>query len=1083
LPKFKVEAVTDRDFYLPGEEVTGGVNARYFFGKPVEEGKVVLTGYTFDVQLNEVFRVEGETDAEGLYDFAFELPDYLVGGGLEEQVATFIVEVAVTDGADHTERINLRLPVARQHILIEAVPESGDLVPGVENIVYLVTAAPDGTPVPTDLTIQAEGRSYTVESGDYGLAAWRFTPTNAWQEVQVTARDGQGHSAQRTIYFEPQGYGTVLLRPDRAIYRVGDTMGVDIFSTESTGSLYLDIIRDGQTVSTRALKPEEGHARSEIDLTADLYGTLELHAYIIGQQGEIRRDTRVVVVDAPQDLAIAMGADKEVYLPGETAALDFAVTGASGEGVPSVLGLAAVDESVYALQEQDPGFLKIYFLLEKELMEPKYDLHGFNLPDLMRQDEEEIPIREAREQAAQASLAGTGTGGGHSLVLNTREIKEQGLWDRQAIIINWVTRILLGFTPLLPLAITGVVVASLAKEQILGRSLLLGLLIVVLLAISIITLAYSLPAPQWYDDTLGGRLLYLMEDVLASDPLLVVVGLWGVVGFLAFIGLAIRAVVKKEYARLAGLALLLLYVIALPLLIFAAGSSDVTPPDWLAVPALIIFVLLVPAALLIWGAGDIWQRRPWRALGSFAMMIVPLLVPVLGLMMAFSLSGGLSTFDTVNRGLVGAPGGQVWADEGLEMVEEMEAPRAEPIPEPVEEAPADKQAGPTSTSSAEPPRLRQLFGETMAWLPELITEEDGTLHLDLPLYDNITTWRLTAMAHSQDGRLGAETFGLRVFQNFFVDFDLPYAMTQNDEVSLPVAVYNYLEEAQTVRVVLEEEPWFEMLGEAEKTLEIGPGDVDVVRFPIRVTATQGRFRPTVWAYGLLGSGEQMSDATTATHDVIIVPDGEKFELSWSGRLEENVIHTVEIPNAIVTGTAKVAVKVYPGIVSQVVEGMDAILQMPYGCFEQTSSATYPNVLVLDYMATTGQSTPEIQMKAEQYINLGYQRLTTFEVPGGGFSLFGDVPPDRMLTAYGLMEFTDMARVFPVDENFVDRAAQWLMAQQDADGSWENDRGLVHEQTWSNLGNDRVPVTAYITWALIYAGYGDESAAQQGLTYV
>ncbi len=86
------------------------VDVNYFFGKPVDEGQVVLTGYTFDVQLNEVFRIEGQTDADGHSDFAFDLPDYFVGGGLEDQLATFVVEVAVTDGAEHTERIHLNLP-------------------------------------------------------------------------------------------------------------------------------------------------------------------------------------------------------------------------------------------------------------------------------------------------------------------------------------------------------------------------------------------------------------------------------------------------------------------------------------------------------------------------------------------------------------------------------------------------------------------------------------------------------------------------------------------------------------------------------------------------------------------------------------------------------------------------------------------------------------------------------------------------------------------------------------------------------------------------------------------------------------
>jgi hypothetical protein len=62
------------------------------------------------------------------------------------------------------------------------------------------------------------------------------------------------------------------------------------------------------------------------------------------------------------------------------------------------------------------------------------------------------------------------------------------------------------------------------------------------------------------------------------------------------------------------------------------------------------------------------------------------------------------------------------------------------------------------------------------------------------------------------------------------------------------------------------------------------------------------------------------------------------------------------------------------------------------------------------MQTTGQASPEVQMTAEKYVGTGYQRLLTFEVPGGGFSLFGNPPAEVFLTAYGLMEFNDMAEV-------------------------------------------------------------------------
>ena len=166
----------------------------------------------------------------------------------------------------------------------------------------------------------------------------------------------------------------------------------------------------------------------------------------------------------------------------------------------------------------------------------------------------------------------------------------------------------------------------------------------------------------------------------------------------------------------------------------------------------------------------------------------------------------------------------------------------------------------------------------------------------------------------------------------------------------------------------------------------------------------------------------MSDAIQK--EVRVYPDGKPIRFTHSDRLTPGtpVRQTVTIPAEAIPGTQNLLVKIYPGILSQVVEGLDSILRMPYGCFEQTSSTTYPNVLVLDYLKTTNQAAPEAQMKAEEYINLGYQRLTTFEVGStGGFSLFGDAPADRMLTAYGLQEFSDMSRVHDVDPDMIQRA--------------------------------------------------------------
>src|SRR5262249_34532828 len=108
-------------------------------------------------------------------------------------------------------------------------------------------------------------------------------------------------------------------------------------------------------------------------------------------------------------------------------------------------------------------------------------------------------------------------------------------------------------------------------------------------------------------------------------------------------------------------------------------------------------------------------------------------------------------------------------------------------------------------------RIRDWFPETLLWRPELITDDSGRANLELPLADSITTWRLTASAVTADGRLGAAREKIKVFQPFFVDVNLPVALTRGDELAVPVVVYNYLDKAQEVELTLADAPWLTLL--------------------------------------------------------------------------------------------------------------------------------------------------------------------------------------------------------------------------------------------------------------------------------
>ena len=374
-------------------------------------------------------------------------------------------------------------------------------------------------------------------------------------------------------------------------------------------------------------------------------------------------------------------------------------------------------------------------------------------------------------------------------------------------------------------------------------------------------------------------------------------------------------------------------------------------------------------------------------------------------------------------------------------------------------------------------RVRQWFPETLLWRPEIVTDDAGRATLDVPLADSITTWRLSASAVTAEGKLTARLSDVRVFQPFFVDLNLPIALTRGDEIAVPTVVYSYLDQPQTVKLTLDQADWFEPLGETELSLELAPREVRAVRFRLRAKR--------VGSHQLLVTARAAEIADAIQRDITVEPEGERIETVFNGTLDQPAGIDIDVPSAAIEGSAKTTLKLYPSSFSQVVEGLDAIFQMPHGCFEQTSSTTYPNILALDYLHHVGQvanlpgqsassvvrsgqvgNLPHVEAKAREYIHLGKQRLLSFEVSGGGFEWFGHSPAHRTLTAYGLMEFEDMSRVIDVDPVVIERTRNWLLSCRQADGSWLPEGRVLHEDpTGGGQQIQRLRTTAYIAWAV------------------
>ncbi|HZT43708.1 MAG TPA: MG2 domain-containing protein, partial [Chthonomonadaceae bacterium] len=830
LPKFKVSLTTDRPYYLPGDHVNGTVKANYFFGKPVAGAQVNIAVNTLDIGVSQFGEQQGVTDATGAYHFEYTLPSSFVGQPLEQGKAVVEFHATIKDTAEHTQDVHTTVPVVQEPISLVLVPETRALVPHVPNRVYISAATPDGAPLKqAALEVHTDLNNAVTHliTDDLGLATFTFTPGSQPANVTVRAVDAAGHvcTAGRYLQAGAQQEG-ILLRTDKTLARVGDRLNLTVLCSAPGGTVYLDVLRDRQTILTRAEPLHNGEAHLSLPMTNDMTGTLEMHAYKILPSEDIIRDTRLVVVSPAGDLSIKVGADQAQYRPGGDAVIRFLVQDAGRRPVAAALGLAMVDESVFALSELQPGLEKIVFTLEKDLMEPKYEIHGLEPAGLLLKEMQPAPPeeQESHQRAGAMVFAAVPASGDFDFRVNTfsarwekvKELAIQKMMESHKKILNALSR-------------------------------------------------YHQDTGDWLHAADSLTLLVekgYLRDADLRDP-------WGHY----FRSNLYGRTTYEGYFTLSSAG--------------PDGRWD-TSDDILDIG---------------------YSRRLGGAMGGFG-------------------RGGFG-----GRAAFGPPGGLM--EREVPQMELMDRASAAGVPGP--EGPpgattlaAMKVAVPSQNGGGEEPvRVRSYFPETMYWNPGLITDDNGRAEVRIPMADSITTWRLSMMANSVRGQLGSATAPIKVFQDFFVDIDLPIALTQDDRVDIPVAVYNYLPTAQDVTLTLDEQPWFALNGPSTQVTHVEANAVTAVTYSITVKEI-GHYALTVTA-----RGSRLSDAVRRSIDVL--PDGKEVRTAINDRLEGTVDKVLTIPAESIPGASTIWVKLYPGAFSQVVEGLDGLLRMPFGCFEQTSS--------------------------------------------------------------------------------------------------------------------------------------------------
>ena len=147
----------------------------------------------------------------------------------------------------------------------------------------------------------------------------------------------------------------------------------------------------------------------------------------------------------------------------------------------------------------------------------------------------------------------------------------------------------------------------------------------------------------------------------------------------------------------------------------------------------------------------------------------------------------------------------------------------------------------------------------------------------------------------------------------------------------------------------------------------------------------------------------------------------------------------QVPKSVVAGSIKTSAALYPTPLGNLATALQGLLQEPNGCFEQTTSTNYPLVMADQYFTTHTGVDPSLIARSNDLLDKGYARLASFECKNKGYEWFGEDPGHECLTAYGLLEFTDMSAVRNIDPAMLQNTRTWLLARRDGKGGFTHER--------------------------------------------
>jgi CD109 antigen len=364
----------------------------------------------------------------------------------------------------------------------------------------------------------------------------------------------------------------------------------------------------------------------------------------------------------------------------------------------------------------------------------------------------------------------------------------------------------------------------------------------------------------------------------------------------------------------------------------------------------------------------------------------------------------------------------------------------------------------------------------------LITDENGYAFVTLTTPDSITSWGIEAIASTKDAQLGTGETNVTVFQEFFVEPDIPVSVVRGDEFPLRVLVYNYDSVESNITIELASDSWFTLLSDSVQYAVVDAQSVSSVDFVIQAEK--------VGDYNITINASTPTLADKVVKEMTVEPDGKKVIDLRNGQLQDDSTATeaLTLSSDRVPNSENAYVKLQGGMEAVVMDGAEDFIRFVSGCGEQSTSKLSVDIAAYKNLQG-GSMTVEELFEYEVIINQGIQHEMQYlvnDAASGGKAIVwhSGESPDIWLTAWAVFAFQDLKDAgFNIDDDIISGFQTYLVYNQASDGSWSFP-DVGHWSINSDLEGEKVAATAYITRALLYCNYpSDSDAIQKAVSYL